>query len=88
MSRCSLLVFCAGLLGLLLSQCAAVEAVITGNVSPSDGVCQCHSSVTVNIPPCVCSGLTEVLQENRKLKEEMRQMAQPDCSPQNPTREL
>lgn len=83
MSRCLLLVL--GLVALFFSESAAVDVIATQNDSPSDGVCQCHSNVTVNIPPCVCSGLAETLEENRKLTEEIRRMVEPDCSPQNPT---
>ena len=87
MSRSLLLVLEAGLLALFFSEIAAIDVNATHNHSPSDEVCQCHSNVTVNIPPCVYSGLAETLEENRKLKEEIRRMVEPDCSPQNPTRE-
>ena len=39
-----------------------------------DGKCHCNTELTLNIPPCSCPGMVDVVKENYLLKEELREL--------------
>ena len=66
------------LLGLsLLCQYASAQPLLTAK--NSDGACHCNFSLALNIPPCVCSGVVEVVEENKRLKEEIKGLVEASC---------
>lgn len=50
---------------------SATEAVSTEN---TDGHCHCRTELTLSVPPCVCTGMTEALQEAIRLKNDIREL--------------
>ena len=40
----------------------------------SDGGCHCSTELTLTIPPCLCSGTLEALQEANRLKEKIKDL--------------
>ena len=50
----------------------AKESVITAR--GSEGKCFCQTDMTVNIPPCTCSGMVETVAENQQLKAEVKEL--------------
>ena len=51
--------------------------VATATVIPyeqDDGKCHCLTEVTLNIPPCTCSGMVETVHENIKLRERVKEL--------------
>jgi hypothetical protein len=63
-------------MGMFLSQleeCTAVpEEVIS--TKDSNGDCHCHTELTLSVPPCVCTGMTEALEEVIRLKADVREL--------------
>lgn len=50
----------------------AKESAITAR--ESEGKCFCQTNMTVNIPPCTCSGMVETVAENQQLKAEVKEL--------------
>lgn len=40
----------------------------------SDGSCHCQTELTLNIPPCVCAGTVEAVQEIHRLKSDIQEL--------------
>lgn len=55
-----------------LEECIATPEVIS--TQNSDGYCHCHTELTLSVPPCVCTGMTEALQEVIRLKADIREL--------------
>ena len=57
----------------LASQIDATPAEVISSES-SDGYCRCHTELKLSVPPCVCTGMTEALEEVIRLKAEIREL--------------
>lgn len=55
----------------VLQLCSASPTIIAEN---SDDGCHCSTELTLNIPPCTCSGVVETLAENQRLKELLKEL--------------
>lgn len=50
-----------------------VKAAVIASES-ADGGCHCKTELNLTIPPCLCSGTLEALQEVNRLKEEVKDL--------------
>ena len=57
---------------LWIEKCTATAEVITTANSNRD--CHCHTELKLTVPPCVCTGMTEALQEVNRLKSDIREL--------------
>ena len=58
---------------ILVSQFEATPAEVISTEN-SDGYCRCHTELNLTVPPCVCTGMTEALEEVIRLKTEIREL--------------
>lgn len=79
----ALLVF----LGLSMS-CQYASANPSLTVENSDGACHCNFSLALNIPPCVCNGVAEVVEENKRLKSEIKGLVEASCFGENQSKDI
>ena len=60
----------------VVSQGLAAANVTTAreSVIAAQRKCFCQTNMTVNIPPCTCSGMVETVAENQQLKAEVKEL--------------
>lgn len=61
---------------MMLQMCTATAAVVAEDLE--DG-CHCHTELNLTIPPCLCTGTVEAVQEVYKLKQDIRELRD-NCS--------
>ena len=68
----------AGILLFLVLQLETCSATANNlnvvSTERTDGHCHCHTELTLSVPPCVCTGTTEALQEVIRLKNDIREL--------------
>ena len=58
-----------------LEECStATPQVISTQNSDGSCDCHCHTELTLSVPPCVCTGMTEALEEVIRLKADIREL--------------
>lgn len=70
----SITIHCVGIL--LASQCRAAtsDSEVISTENSQDGYCRCHTELKLSVPPCVCTGMTEALEEVIRLKAHIREL--------------
>lgn len=68
----------AGILLFLVLQLETCSATANNSkvvsTEKTDGHCHCHTELTLSVPPCVCTGMAEALQEVIRLKNDIREL--------------
>ena len=62
-----------------LGECTATPAKVistqkTYSNHSHSGDCHCYTELTLSVPPCVCTGMTEALEEVIRLKADIREL--------------
>lgn len=60
----------------MLQMCTATAAVVAED---SEDGCHCHTELNLTIPPCLCTGTVEAVQEVYKLRQDIRELRD-NCS--------
>ena len=57
-----------------LGECTATPTKVISTDSNRSGDCHCYTELTLSVPPCVCTGMTEALEEVIRLKADIREL--------------